>query len=219
MSDQLEVVKFRDLIPLTAIPRFVPGLGAPAIEVIGDDFSSVEQVFINDVPASEFIILDKHRMYVQLPDGAQGPISTIEVLSSNFTKTTTASKVTFALGNKTRTVHGVLKLVQLFTKWMLQSPGSDIYNPERGGGLQAMVGKMVSTRKMDPILTSITQAVQNTTQQIRAAQVTMSQLPLDERLLSAVVSDMNIFEEQMEARVKVLITTVAGTDAIASLDL
>jgi hypothetical protein len=219
MAGQLEVIKFRDLIPVTSIPRFVPDLGYLAIEVVGDDFSSVERIFINEVLAPEFIVLNKHRMYVQLPDAAYDVISSIEVVSSNFTRFGAGAKVSYELGDKTKVVSGILKLVQLFTKWMLQSPNSDIFNPERGGGLQELVGRLDTDKKMNVVLASVSRSVQNTVTQIRSAQSRAYGLPLSERLLSAEVTDFEVYREQMNASVKVAIQSAAGSQAVAALAL
>jgi hypothetical protein len=219
MAKQLEVVRYRDLVPVSNIPRFVPGLGYPTIEIIGDDFSSVERILVNEVNAPEFIILTKHKMYVQLPPAAYERITTIEVLSSKFTKNSEGSKVSYELGSKTRTVEGILKLVQLFMKWMLQSPGSDIFNLDRGGGLQDMAGRLISNRTMDTIVSAVSRAVTSTTSQIRTAQNNVRGLPASERLLSADLVDISVFDKQMQAQVKVKITSVAGADAVSSLEL
>ena len=219
MAVQLEVVKYRDLIMVTSIPRILPDISPTTIEVKGEDFSSVSSVIINSVPSPEFIIVNKHTMWVQLPDAAQSGISTIEVLSSKLTRTAVASKVLFQIGNDTRTVEGLPKLIQLFTKWLLQGPGSDIYNPDRGGGLQAIVGKINSTRDMKAVTASITSAVTRTVSQIRNSQVNQTRLPLSERLLSATLQDINVFEKQMEARAKIRIVSMAGPEAVAEIGL
>ena len=219
MANQLEVIKFRDLITVTAITRFVPNMADLTIEVEGEDFSSVEEVLINEVHAPEFIILNKNLMWVRLPDAAKNQISTVEVISSNFTKTIQASKLQFKIGDKTRTVTGILKLTQLFTKWLLQTPGSDIFDQDRGGGLQMMVGSLATTKKMEPVLSRISQAVSSTASQIRAAQTTQANLPMNERLLSATVTNVNVYEQQMEARAVIDVKNMAGEDAISSLQL
>jgi len=216
---QLEVIKFRDLIPIQSVPRYVPGFDNPTIEITGEDFSSAASILINEVPAPEFIIVNKHSLYVQLPEAAQNGISTIEVLSSKFTRTTSSSKISYEIGDKTRTVSGILKLVQLFTKWIMQSPDSDIFNPERGGGLQELVGNFSSTKQMDRILTALTRSVGNTVTQIRASQSNIPSLPLDERLLSAEIIDLDVYAQQMEARARVFLRSVAGDEALASLEL
>ena len=219
MTVQLEIVRFRDLLTVEAIPRFVPGLPSPTVEIKGEDFRSVEEVRINEVPAPEFMVVNRNTLWAVLPGAAQSGIKTIEVLSSNFTKTNRFSKLDFQIGNKSRKTEGILKLVQLFTMWLLKSPGTDIFKPDQGGGLQEIVGKITSTRNMAPILSAVTRSVQTTTTQIRAAQLNQSQLPIDERLLSAEVIDLNIYEEQMEARLKIRVNSVAGRKAVAELGL
>ena len=179
----------------------------------------MEKILINEVPSPEFIIVNKHTIYVQLPSAAANRITNIEVVSSNFTKTNSHSEIRYELGTKTKTVSGIMKLVQLFVKWMLQSPGSDMFNLERGGGMQELVGKLQTTRTMDSAASTITRSVKNTVTQIRAAQVNVQGLPLDERLLSAEVIDLQVFEKQMESRVKVNILSVAGKEAVAALEL
>ena len=220
MSIQLEIVKFRDLVPIQSMPRFVSAFGPenPAVEIQGEDFSSVESVLINDSPVPEFIIVSKHKLYAQLPKDAR-KISTVSVLSSKFTRSTKASKLSFEIGNKSKTVSGIQKLMQLFVMWLLQSPGSDIFNPERGGGLQELVGVIGTSRNMGPVLATVTRAVQNTVTQMRSAQARVSGLPLDEKILSADVVEMNVFEAQMQARLKIDLRSVAGKRAVTEVGL
>jgi hypothetical protein len=218
MSVQLEVVRFRDLIEVLSIPRFVPGTTPPALEIKGEDFRSVERVVINDQSSPEFIIINKKTIYVQIPEAIKR-IKTIEVLSSNFTRSTSSSKLSYEIGPKTRKVEGILKLMQLFIKQLLQTPGSDIFNPERGGGLLTLVGAMGTGRGMNTIVGSVSRAVQTTVSQMRSSQINVPGLPLSEQLLSAEVTDFDIFERQMEARVKVLLVSMAGKEAVTALEL
>ncbi len=217
MAFQLEVIRFRDQVPIQAIPRFIPGLDNLTLELKGQDFRNADQVIVNEVPAPEFIIVDQHTLFVQLPDAAQEQISSVEVISSGFTLTSEASKIQFQVGPKTRKVDGILKLIQLFVKWILQTPGSDLFNPERGGGLQEIAGKLTATRNMQPVLASITRSVNATVTQIRAAQANVNGLPASERLLAADIVSMNVFDKDMEARLRVRISSVAGRDALTSI--
>lgn len=218
MPYQLEVVRFRDLLPVLAIPGFVKGLSPLTVELRGTDFSSAETVNINETPVPEFMIVSKTTIYAQLPS-SDSPISSIEVLSSRFSRDVESAMLSFEIGNKTRKVDGVLKLVQMFTKWILQSPGSDLFNPTRGGGLQQIVGKVATGKDMQPVFASITRAVNATVSQIRAAQINVPQLPLSERLLSATLIDMKIYEEQMQARARVALQSAGGAEAVAALVL
>lgn len=218
MPYQLEVVRFRDLLPVLAIPGFVKGLSPLTVELRGTDFSSAETVNINETPVPEFMIVNKTTIYAQLPSN-DSPISSIEVLSSRFSRDVESAMLSFEIGNKTLKVDGILKLVQLFTKWILQSPGSDVFNPTRGGGLQQIVGKVATGRDMQPVFATITRAVNNTAAQIRAAQINTPQLPLSERLLSANLVDMRIYEEHMQARARVALQSAGGAEAVAALVL
>jgi len=215
---QLEVVRFRDLLEVTQIPRFVPGVFPPMVEIHGPDFSSADVILINEMPCPEFIIVSKGVVYAQLPSEAKA-IATIQVLSSGFTKNTTGSKMEFVVGDKTHAISGIIKLVQLFTKWIMQSPGSDLFNPTRGGGLQQIVGQVATGRDMQPVFSALTQAISTTVSQIRQAQIKVPELPLDERLLSAELLGLNVFEAQMQVLAKVAIRSSAGDAATSSLVL
>ena len=218
MAFTLEVIRFRDLLEVTGIAGFVPNMSPPAMVIHGSDLSSADTVLINEMVSPGFMIANKETIYAQLPTGTKR-IATIEILSNSFTKTVEASKVQFAIGDKTRKVEGILKLVQLFTKWILTSPGTDIFNPARGGGMQQIVGQVATTREMQPVFASITQSVNRTVTQIRAAQMYVPALPISERLLSASLIDLKIYEAQMQARARVQIRSIGGTDAVSALVL
>jgi hypothetical protein len=219
MPYQLEVIKFRDLLPVRTVSRFVPNMPEPTLEILGDDLSSAVTVYINEVASPEFIIVSKKKIWAQLPEAARSSIRTIEVVSGGFTKTSVPSKVLFEIGDKTGTLTGILKLVQLFTKWMLQTPGSDIFNPGRGGGLQEIAGKVTSTKKMEPLLATITKAIDVTSEQMRVSQANVRGLPSNERLLGANLLELNVIEDQMEARARISLKSVAGESAVTSLQL
>lgn len=218
MSKQLEIVKFRDTVLVRGLTRFVPDLSPLTLEVVGDDFRSVEEVYINDVKAPEFMIVNLTTLWVQLPESARDHITSIEVLSSQFTAFE-RSKLNFKIGPKTKVVEGPQKLMQIFIKWLLQSPGSDIFSPSRGGGLQELAGKVTTTKRMEPILASITRAVNNTASQVQRAQVSLPSLPLSERLLSADITDVEVSTELMEAHVRIDLRTMSGETARASIQL
>lgn len=220
MTSQLEVIKFRDTIPVTGLPNFVPNLGVPTIELTGEDFSSVEQVLINEIVVSEFIVLNKTTLWAQMPESTLNRVDTVEVISSNFTRTAAGSKIEFRIGDNTKKISGILKLTQLFTKWILQSPGSSIFSPRRGGGLQKVVGSnLMSTKRADNMLSTLTRSVDNTSSQIRAAQVNYPGLPRDERLLSANLIDLNVYGDRMMAVARVRVISVAQDEATAGLVL
>lgn len=214
----LEVIKFRDVLRASSIPRLVPNMAVPTLEIKGEDFRSAETIIINDSKAPEFVIVNKQTIYAQIPEGTK-QIRTISILSSNFTTTSIASKVTFQVGTKTKTVSGMLKLVQLFVKVLLQSPGSDVFDQDIGGGLQDLIGLITSTKRSDKVLGAISQAVSQTESQIRRAQLDTPGIPLTERLLGATLLDVHMLENLDEARARVQIDNVAGQVGVAAIEL
>lgn len=218
MAFQLEVVRFRDLLTVQAIPGFVKGLSPLTVELRGRDFSSAERVSINESAVPEFMIVNKNTIYAQLPENT-GPIQTIQVLSSKFSRDVESAMIHFEIGDKTRKVEGILKLLQLFTKWVLQTPGSDLLNPTRGGGLQQVVGSVGTSKDLQPVFASITRSISLTVSQIRSAQINAVRLPLSERLMAANLLDLKIYEKQMQARARVSITSAGGAEAVSALVL
>jgi len=55
--------------------------------------------------------------------------------------------------------------------------------------------------------------------QIRTAQMNAGRLPLSERLLTATLLDMNIFEAQMQAKARISLQSVGGAEAVSALVL
>ena len=129
------------------------------------------------------------------------------------------NKVIFQIGTKSKKISGLLKLVQLYTKILLQSPGSDIFDPDMGGGLQDMVGRLTSTRRNDRMLAAISQSISQAEAQVRRAQLDAAEIPLEERLLSATLLDIRMFQATDEARARILITNVAGQRGEAAIEL
>jgi len=218
MSNSLEVIKFRDIIRLTELPKYVSGQDELTMEVRGEDFSSVEKVYLNEKEVFDYTIFNRNLMWLKVPSDVS-ELRSLEVISGNFTKTNIASKVTYQIGTSPKKISGILALVQLYTKWLLQGPGSDIWNPSRGGGMQDIIGSLVNIDRMDRVLSAITQAVEFTSSQIRTAQTSAKGLALSERLLSATLVDINRVEERLEVHTRIHIISMAGDEAVNALIL
>jgi hypothetical protein len=214
----IEVVKFRDVLRVGAATRLLPNVTTPTLELKGEDFSSADAVRINDMSVPSFIIVDKGTIWAELP-ATLVSIDSVSVISGDFTRTAEASIVDFKVGTSPRRISGVLKLSQLFLKWLLQSPDSDIFNPERGGGLQELVGVAYSTKNMNPILAALTRSVETTTSQILDAQLLRGQIPLDERLLETKLIELKVVDALMETRARIRVISMAGEEALSSVAL
>jgi hypothetical protein len=219
MSYALEVVRFRDALKVSEAVRYVPNQVVTTLEIRGDDFRTASAVRVNDVVAPTFQVVNKNIMWIPLTADMGTALRTVEVDSHDFTRTVNASRVIFEIGEQTRKISGILKLLQLYTKWILQTPGSDIFNPARGGGLQSLLNRVVSIEKMNHVMSLVTRAVDKTTRQIKTAQSGANILPLDERLLDASIQEVKRSYEKLGVQVSVMIVSVAGEDAISSIML
>ena len=143
MSVDLQYVQYQDVIPIAKV-GLVGGYYPPVFDIYGRDFSSVSSVLLNGIEAQEYLVLNNTRLVAQMPERyAHAPLRSVEVLSEGFTATE-RSLVRFRLARASRLAYGLPKLVQTFTKLLLTTPGSDIYDREAGGGLLkllTMVGK------------------------------------------------------------------------------
>ncbi len=213
----LSVIKYSDLIKIDSVNRIVSRVPF-VIEVEGQDFSSVSEVLVNDVVLPEFVIVNQKVMYLTIPPNIR-QVRTISVRSSSFTRTTTGSIVEYKVGNKTKIVSGILRLTQLYIRYLLTSPGSDIFNPIDGGGLQDIVGAVGTSGNTTTILGALGHAVRKTSEDVTRAQSGRTDLALDERLLSATLVDLRSTRHSDSAEMRILITSYAGTEATANLSL
>lgn len=213
----LEVIRFQDLVSANGITGVVPGLSPVTIELKGEDFSTVDFVEVNNIRSPSVVIVDSQTLWVQLP--SDGPVDSIKILSTQFTRTAQASEIRYLVGDKTRASAGVRRLVQLFIKWLLQSPGSDIFNDARGGGVQSLIGLAASSKRMEGVTAGLTQAVSRTAQQIREMQLDVEGLTLEERLLEARMLNINVVQSVMTVHARIRVVSMTGEDALALFNL
>lgn len=216
-SEVLEVIRLRDIIRITSIPGFVPGLSPLTVELKGEDFSTADTVVISGVEVQDFVVVNKTTIYAALPRGVDH-VHNLSVLSSGFTRVAEASKIDFRIGTRPRAVKGILKLVQHFLMWLMKDPTTDLFTPT-GGGLIAVSKALVSSNSSLKLRAAVTRCVDLTSSQIQRAQASVRNLPVDERLLSAGVVSLGQTRSADEIRAKIKISSFAGDDALAPFRL
>lgn len=109
------------------------------LAVVGAGFSNVLDVLVNGQSAAGFVVFSSTQLSVEVPSSQIGaPIRSVTVLTDASTSTG-ATVLDFKLSNRTQ-VSGALYTAQSFLMQLLASPGSDIFNPQAGGGLLAIIG-------------------------------------------------------------------------------
>ena len=216
MSYEIEVVKLRDILDVAEVTKFLEDVEEPTLELKGLDLSSAGKVLINDRECPQFVIVNKGTIWAQGPSGLK-IIESIRVIGTKFSKVNPASDVDFEIGTIPRRVRGTLRLAQQFLMLLLQTPGSDVFNPELGGGLQSITNGAANTSTK--ITSAVTQAVNDAAEQMRRAQMGISNLSASERLLDASIQSISVSSSTSETHLKILIESVGGEDVSTGVNL
>lgn len=185
MAVDLQVVHPQNVIPLSSIVELA-AYTPRALDIGGDDFSAVDDVEINDQPSPQWTVINRHRLIAQVPLEDTGAIYNVNVISNRLTFTR-ESLLRFKLGNSPGKVTGMMRLIQMFVKVLLTTPGTDIWNPRMGGGLLSKIGNRGGAQGKG-LVGDATIAVDNTSIQLMAMQAQEKNIPPTERLLSASVT-------------------------------
>lgn len=212
-----EAIRLNQIHVLPASP-----LGLPrSLEVIGEDFRSVDEVLINEIESPDVIVLSKNRLLAQLPDIMQRDptqVRTVTVLSRKLT-ITQRSFIRFRVSDTPGRVQGILRLMQLFLKLLFTTQGRDIFNRKSGGNGLQNLGETVGASEGGGIVRDFIISVDNTSRQIVTIQGRDSRIPRDERLLAAKVLSAAFDRNQSAIVASVEITSQAGRAAVANLEL
>ena len=139
MSVDLQVVFPQEEIELNSI-RLVPGPPF-MLDVIGADFRSVGEVLVNGVASPNFIVLSRTRLLAQVPQVLENDrLVDVSVLSRRLA-ITEKSLLRFRLTKSPQMVTGLLKLIQLFLIFLLNTKGTDKIDKKRGASALKSIGQ------------------------------------------------------------------------------
>lgn len=216
MATDLQVVFPQELIQLSSV-RALPGVSPRVFDIIGADFSSVDEVLINELPSPEVVVLSRVRLWAQVPDiVGSNSIQSVAVVAAKQAPDSD-SLLRFRLGKTTRKVSGMQRLVQLFLKILFTRPGSDIFAQRVGGDALRNLGLNFGKNQGGTVVSDFIVAVGTTARQVIATQSRDPAIPLSERLLSARVTSANFDRPQAALIVAVELTSQAGRSTVANV--
>lgn len=206
----LQVIQLADSLPVARITALS---SEGPYRLHGRDFRFVENVLFNGADAPTFVIESRTTILATLPV-PRSELREVMVLSSQVTMTE-RSLVRLQLGGGV--VEGITRLVQRFTKLLLQTPGSDIFSPEDGGGLRDLVGYAASVSGVSDLVARHNLAISRTREQIQRRQARSRQyIPAAERLVGAEVLSVDFDRDTGTLRSRVRLQSAAG-DALLNL--
>lgn len=213
-----QVIYLMDALRISSVSN-VSGVVPRTIDVRGPDFRNVVKIEINDEEAPSFVVESRKRILVQVPDSQEKKrIRSVAVLSNSFTKTE-SSLVKFELTNNPKKAAGLMKLIQVFILWLLRTPGTDVWYPNTGGGLQKLIGAEFSKAKSGSVVAEFSLAVSRTRQQIISKQASNTRLDADERLAAANVLSAVFNANQTALIGRVELIAQSGRRAAVGLEL
>jgi hypothetical protein len=208
----ISVIRLQDVLAITRI-REATGVSPRSIIVQGEDFQTVETVLINGSTSPEFAVMSRTSLIAQVPeDQVFTTITDVSVLSANITLTD-KSIVNFTLGTRVRTVSGIQRLVQVFLRQLMRTPGSNLFHPRSGGGFRRRVGGIFDRS----VTADVAMAVTAARQYVISVQTNDRQIPPSERLLSAELVGVRPAVEEGILYTTIELTSHSGQRGRASL--
>lgn len=216
MSVDFQVIFPQSAVPLSKV-TVVQGMTPRTIRVVGLDFTAVDQVLINDLPSPDVVILSKTVLLAQVPPQLTlVTLTSVQVVSINLT-ISPRSLIKFQIGPVASKVSGILRLMQIFLKILLTTPGKDIFAPKIGGNALKDVGLTFGADQGGTIISDFVVAVDTASRQILAIQSRDPSIPRDERLLAASVNSAAYNRAEGALVVSVELTSQAGRSATANI--
>lgn len=218
----VKVIAIKDLLPLagkTEYARLPSGAFLKPVSLVikGKNFDRAQEVFINDLRAPEFFIVSPNVLVAQVPRGQEdSPIRKIAVFSER-PFPGQRSKFFFEIGRSFKGLQGIEKMVQIFTKLVMQTPGTDKFAPDEGGGLLSFVGRNVEGGTDKALTAAVVSAVSRTKDLMISKQNKNQRIPPDERLLTANTDRVGFDPSTTTLAAVVSLTAVSGQTAVANL--
>lgn len=197
----------------------VRGIPVRTLDILGEDFRSVDEVLINEIPSPDIVIVSKIRLLAEVPEILRtATIGSVSVLSQTLTLTE-KSFIRFRISKTPTKVSGPLKLMQLFLKILFTTPGSDIFARKVGGAGLKSLGQTFTRDEGGDIISNLVISIDRTKRQIIQIQGRNSSLPPSERLLTAslVTSGFNKTATSLLAGIELIAQD--GRPVRASLEL
>jgi hypothetical protein len=210
-----KVISAKTILTVNSVSP-VRGFQPPSMAVKGINLNLATEVYYNDVLVDEFVVVGADRLIVKIPKSEVGhDLTSLRVLS-DAVLTKSDGLLNLELPNPLNFIEGLERLVQTFVIIFLTTPGSDIFEPNSGGGAYTIVGKNTNQRGKG-VAADLVLAIERTRDEILQIQTNAPNLTLSEKLLSAEVLSVNFKPDEAALVAKVSLTNMLGDQAEVSL--
>jgi len=115
--------------------------------------------------------------------------------------------------NNPKSIDGFSKLVQVAERYLLMTPGSDIFRPNDGGGILSLLRSNVDPSNISNLTSKISTAVGAVRSQIIQSQ-SDGNLPLDEQLQDLFLVDLSVEESGTRISIRVGVQSKSGKQEV-----
>lgn len=214
----IKVLVIKDLLPVSTV-ELASGVSPLSILITGNRLDQANEVLINDIKSPEFVVLSNGRILAQIPSSElKASLRKVAVIA-NVPSTNRKSILHFEVTSSLRGIKGLEKLIQAFCKLLLQTPGTDRFRPDDGGGLLKLIGRNVSKGDVKNLQAAVVGSVSRTRDQLLARQGPDRRIPSDERLLAAITESVGFDTNTTTLSARISISAVSGKLAVANLTL
>lgn len=214
----LKLLTIKDLLPVVGV-EYAAKVTPLSLIITGERLDQASEIYINDIQAPEFAVLSPNRLLAQVPTEERSSVLRKVAVIATVPSIHRKSILHFEVGKSIRAITGLEKLVQAFCKLLLQTPGSDRFNPDEGGGLMRLVGRNVSKGDSKNLQAAVVGAVSRTREQLLARQGANRRIPADERLLTAQAEAVGFDTSTTTLTARIALAAVSGKQAVANLTL
>ena len=220
----VQVLRLQGVLPVSGF--FMLTRVPLVLAITGSGFDKTTAVRANGVVMDEYTVVNDRLILVGLPTFMAAPVTSVRVSTEDLPNLSVApnhavipdqSRVALGLGTRIDGVTGIMRLMQLFVKVLFTTPGTDIHNPNIGGGARNLLGAP-SGDEAKSLTRAFAVAVGRTAEQITSMQA-RNEVASSERLLMANLLGATFVEETSTLSAVVALVSFDREEAIADVSL
>lgn len=207
-------MQFRQLLPIFAI-RELPNVAPRSVEIEGSRMDLATAVEINGVRTTDFAALSPSRLLVKLAEGTAGLIQSAAVLCE-VVQPGMDALVYHDFTTHPRSVSGPWRILQQLIKYLLTTPGSDVFDQRTGGGLRTLLVRNMDKHASNALAGDIETRLLSCVRTVIERQSVDPALPASERLLSASIRNIVFSPEEASLHVDMGLSFHDGSSVVGS---
>lgn len=218
----IRIIEAVDILPVTKVDA--TSIIPLVLVVTGRGFSRAQKAYVNgisldvlsagDTTSFGMQVLSDTQVRLRPPESLWGAVlHSVTIVGESIVSLRETTDVTFVF-RAFRPVSGISKAFQQFLKLLLTSPGTDLFNPDSGGGLGRPAGVLIKPENEQGMATRVHVAVKKCVQDMRRAQQGI-QISPEEKLLDVKVLGVFFNQANLELQIRMEFQTQSGAALVS----